>query len=207
MNFQKFTQKSMEAIQDAQNLAIEHQNMQIEQSHLMLALLQQEQGLIPELLRKMGLTVESFRASVQNEVERLPHVSGSGREPGKVYVSPEVDRVLSGAEHLAEQMKDEYTSVEHLLLSLVEHPDAAMKKLLQTYQIQKEAVLKALSEIRGNQRVTSDNPEETYDALKKYGSDLVERARSGKLDPVIGRDDEIRNVIRILSRKSKTIRS
>ncbi|MDD4509923.1 MAG: ATP-dependent chaperone ClpB [Oscillospiraceae bacterium] len=203
MNFQKFTQKSMEAIQDAQNLAIEHQNMQIEQSHLMLALLQQEQGLIPELLRKMGLTVESFRASVQNEVERLPHVSGSGREPGKVYVSPEVDRVLSGAEHLAEQMKDEYTSVEHLLLSLVEHPDAAMKKLLQTYQIQKEAVLKALSEIRGNQRVTSDNPEETYDALKKYGSDLVERARSGKLDPVIGRDDEIRNVIRILSRKSK----
>ncbi|MGI6499050.1 MAG: ATP-dependent chaperone ClpB [Oscillospiraceae bacterium] len=203
MNFQKFTQKSMEAIQDAQNLAIEHQNMQIEQTHLMLALLQQEQGLIPELLRKMGLTVESFHASVKSEVERLPHVSGSGREPGKVYVSPEVDRVLSGAEQIAGQMKDEYTSVEHLLLSLTEHPDAVMKKLFQTYGVQKEAVLKALSDIRGNQRVTSDNPEETYDALKKYGSDLVERARSGKLDPVIGRDDEIRNVIRILSRKTK----
>jgi ATP-dependent Clp protease ATP-binding subunit ClpB len=203
MNFQKLTQKSMEAIQDAQSLAVEHQNMQIEQCHLMLSLLQQEQGLIPELLRKMGLTVESLKAAVQHEVERLPHVSGSGREPGKVYVSQATEQALNGAERTAEQMKDEYVSVEHLLLALIEHADGTMAKLFQTYQIQKEAVLKALSDIRGNQRVTSDNPEETYDALKKYGSDLVERARAGKLDPVIGRDDEIRNVIRILSRKSK----
>ena len=203
MNFQKLTQKSMEAIQEAQSLAIEHQNMQIEQAHLMLSLLRQKQGLIPELLRKMGITIESFETAVRHEVERLPHVSGSGREPGKVYVSQAVEQALNGAERTAEQMKDEYVSVEHLLLALMEHADETMKKLFQTYHIQKEAMLKALSDIRGNQRVTSDTPEETYDALKKYGSDLVERARAGKLDPVIGRDDEIRNVIRILSRKSK----
>ena len=203
MNAQKYTQKSLEAIQNAQSLATEYGNQQIEQPHILLALLQAENGLIPQLLENMGLTVPSLHAAVQAEVEKLPRVSGSGREQGKIYVAQDVDQALNAAESIAASMKDEYVSVEHLLLALVEHPNRALKELFRTYNITKEGVLQALSKVRGNQRVTSDNPEETYDALKKYGTDLVERARQNKLDPVIGRDDEIRNVIRILSRKGK----
>ena len=203
MNAQKYTQKSLEAIQSAQSIATEYGNQQIEQPHILLALLLAENGLIPQLLGNMGLTVPSFTAAVKAEVEKLPRVSGAGREQGKVYVAQDVDQALNAAESIAASMKDEYVSVEHLLLALVEHPNSALKDLFRVYNVNKEGVLKALTAVRGNQRVTSDNPEETYDALKKYGTDLVERARQNKLDPVIGRDDEIRNVIRILSRKSK----
>ena len=203
MNAQKFTQKSLEAVQAAQALTTEYGNQQMEQPHLLLALLQAENGLVPQLLTGMGVTLPSFQAAVRAEVEKLPRVSGSGREMDKIYVSQGVDRVLNAAESIAAGMKDEYVSVEHLLLSLLEHADRNLADLFRTYQISREKVLQALASVRGSQRVTSDNPEETYDALKKYGSDLVERARQNKLDPVIGRDDEIRNVIRILSRKSK----
>ena len=204
MNMNQFTQKSLEAVQNAQTIAQEYGNQQIEQVHLLYALLEQENGLIPQLLGGMGLTVPSLEAAVRKEVEELPRVTvGGGREAGKVYIAADVDKALNRAEAVASSMKDEYVSVEHLLLALVETANSGLKDLFRTYNITKEGVLKALSAIRGNQRVTSDNPEETYDALKKYGSDLVERARQNKLDPVIGRDDEIRNVIRILSRKSK----
>ena len=204
MNMNQFTQKSLEAVQNAQTIAQEYGNQQIEQVHLLYALLEQENGLIPQLLGGMGLTVPSLEAAVRKEVEEMPRVTvGGGREAGKVYIAADVDKALNRAEAVASSMKDEYVSVEHLLLALVETANSGLKDLFRTYNITKEGVLKALSAIRGNQRVTSDNPEETYDALKKYGSDLVERARQNKLDPVIGRDDEIRNVIRILSRKSK----
>ena len=203
MNAQKYTQKSLEAIQASQSIATEYGNQQIEQVHILLALLQAENGLVPQLLGNMGITVPSFAAAVKAEVEKLPRVSGSGREQGKVYVAQDVDQALNAAESIAAGMKDEYVSVEHLLLALVDTAGRSLKELFRTYNITHEGILLALSGVRGNQRVTSDNPEETYDALKKYGSDLVERARQNKLDPVIGRDDEIRNVIRILSRKSK----
>ena len=203
MNMNQFTQRSLAAIQGAQELAVEHGNQQIEQEHLMLALLTDEQGFIPQLLSAMGMTVPSFAAAVKAEVEKLPKVSGGGREADKVYVAQDVDRALKGAEQAAQSMKDEYISVEHILLGLLDSANSRLKELFRTYQVNREAVMQALASVRGNQRVTSDNPEETYDALKKYGADLVERARQNKLDPVIGRDDEIRNVIRILSRKSK----
>ena len=204
MNMNQFTQKSLEAVQSAQTIAQEYGNQQIEQAHFLCALLEQENGLIPQLLGNMGITFPSFAAAARKQVEDLPRVTVSGgREQGKVYIAADVDKVMNGAEAIAKSMKDEYISVEHLFLSLIEHANAGLKDLFRTYNITKEGVLQALSAVRGNQRVTSDNPEETYDALKKYGSDLVERARQNKLDPVIGRDDEIRNVIRILSRKSK----
>ena len=204
MNMNKFTQKSLEAVQSAQTIAQEYGNQQIEQAHLLYALLQQENGLIPQLLTHMGITVPSFEAAVRKEVEDLPRVTVSGgREAGKIYIAPGVDKALNAAESTAASMKDEYVSVEHLLLALVDTAGRDLKDLFRTYNITREGILQALTAVRGNQRVTSDNPEETYDALKKYGADLVERARQNKLDPVIGRDDEIRNVIRILSRKSK----
>ena len=203
MNAQKFTQKSLEAIQEAQNLAIEHQNMQIETPHLAYSLLNQENGLIPQLLVKMGIPAENLAAQILDIVRKLPRVSGSGREQGKVYVSQEVDRFLIDAEKAAEKMKDEYVSVEHIFLTLFDTKDRSLKELFNTFGLKKDAFLKALATVRGNTRVTSDSPESTYDALNKYGSDLVERARNNKLDPVIGRDSEIRNVIRILSRKTK----
>ena len=203
MNMNQFTQRSLAAIQGAQELAVEHGNQQIEQEHLMLALLTDEQGFIPQLLSAMGMTVPSFAAAVKAEVEKLPKVSGGGREADKVYVAQGVDRAVRAAESAAQCMKDEYISVEHILLGLLDSANSRLKELFRTYQVNREAVMQALASVRGNQRVTSDNPEETYDALKKYGADLVERARQNKLDPVIGRDDEIRNVIRILSRKSK----
>ena len=203
MNMNQFTQKSLAAIQGAQDIALEHGNQQIEQPHLLLALVGDGEGFIPQLLTAVGMTVPSFEAAVRAEVDKLPKVSGSGREAGTVYVSQDVDRALQGAGQEAQAMKDEYISVEHILLGLLAHPNAALKELFRTYRLDKEKVMQALAQVRGSQRVTSDNPEETYNALKKYGSDLVERARHNKLDPVIGRDDEIRNVIRILSRKTK----
>ena len=203
MNAQNYTQKSLEAIQAAQKLTIENQNQQIEQIHLLAALLRQENGLVPQLLKKMGITLESFEAAVDAELGKLPRVTGSGREADKYYVARAVDTALNSAEDIAKQMKDEYVSVEHLFLSLIENADATLKNLFRPYQITKEACLQALQSVRGNQRVTSDTPEDTYEALAKYGTDLVKRAREQKMDPVIGRDDEIRNVIRILSRKTK----
>ncbi len=203
MNMNQFTQKSLAAIQGAQNIAAEYGNQQIEQPHLLLALLSDSEGLIPQLLTAMGMTLPSFQAAVQAEVNKLPKISGGGRQAEKVYIAQDVDKAIRGAESVAASMKDEYISVEHLLLGLLDNPNTALKELLRTYNVTREKVMQALAAVRGNQRVTSDNPEETYDALKKYGTDLVERARQNKLDPVIGRDDEIRNVIRILSRKSK----
>ena len=203
MNAQNYTQKSLEAIQAAQKLTIENQNQQIEQIHLLAALLRQENGLVPQLLKKMGLTPESLEAAVDAELNKLPRVTGSGREADKYYVARAVDTALNQAEDIAKQMKDEYVSVEHLFLSLIENADDTLKSLFRTYQITKERCLQALQSVRGNQRVTSDTPEDTYEALAKYGTDLVRRAREQKMDPVIGRDDEIRNVIRILSRKTK----
>ena len=203
MNAEKLTQKSAEAIRAAQQAAQEYGNPQIEQVHLLWALLQDPEGLIPQLLSGMGITVASLQAAVQALVERQPKVSGYGHEMGKVYISSDTDKALNRAEKIAGEMKDEYTSVEHLFLGLLETADRDLGKIFSDYRITKEGALQALTAVRGSQRVTSDNPEETYGALKKYGTDLVERARQNKLDPVIGRDDEIRNVIRILSRKSK----
>ena len=203
MNAEKLTQKSAEAIRAAQTIAQEYGNPQIEQAHLLWALLQDAEGLIPQLLAGMGITVPSFQAAVKDLVERQPRVSSSGHEPGRIYISADTEKALNRAEKIAGEMKDEYTSVEHLFLGLLETAGRDLGRVFSDYQITKEKALQALTSVRGNQRVTSDNPEETYGALKKYGTDLVERARQNKLDPVIGRDDEIRNVIRILSRKSK----
>ncbi len=203
MNAQKLTVKSMEAVQAAQTLAIQHGNTQIEPVHLMCTLTGQEGGLVPELLLKMHVDVEAFGSALLQMIERLPKVSGPGREMDKVYVSPEVDRMLNESEHIASNMKDEYVSVEHILLAIIEQATGALKQLLTTYGIGKPALLSVLQQVRGNARVTSDQPESTYDVLEKYGQDLVALAKKQKLDPVIGRDNEIRNVIRILSRKTK----
>ncbi len=203
MNAQKLTQKSLEAVQAAQALATEYQNMQIEEQHLACALLSQQNGLIAQLLRKMNVDTDAMLAQLTRSVEKLPKVSGPGRPMDKIYVSSDVDRVLNEAERQAEHMKDEYVSVEHLMLSLIENPNSDLKEIFRVFGVDKNKFMEALATVRGSARVTSDNPEETYDALKKYGSDLVEQARNHKLDPVIGRDAEIRNVIRILSRKTK----
>jgi len=198
MNMQKFTQKSLEAIQNAQSSAIEYGNPMLDQQHLLLALLQQEDGLIPQLLQKMEVNVNGLTQAVENEVKRMPRVSG-----GQTRVSVDLEKTLTASEKLAENMTDEYVSVEHIFMAMVNAPNSALKELFRQYNINKEDFMKMLATVRGNTRVTSDSPEATYDALKKYGTDLVEKARSKKLDPVIGRDDEIRNVIRILSRKTK----
>ncbi len=203
MNLNKLTQKSRQALQSAQSLAIEYQNQQLEQSHLLWALCSDGEGLICELLKKLGADPSALSAAARAEVEKLPHVTGSGRDPEKIYVSSAVDQALNAAEKTADKMKDEYLSVEHLMLGLFETADSALRGLFDRFGIKQDAFLRALMEVRGNQRVTSENPEETYDVLKKYGQDLVEAARAHKLDPVIGRDTEIRNVIRILSRKTK----
>jgi len=202
MNIQKFTQKSIEAIQNAQSIAIENQNAQIEQEHLLLALLEQDNSLIRELLKKMGVS-ENFEDAIRNIISRKPRMSGGARPNDSIYVSQDVDLVLNNAEKIALKMKDEYVSVEHIMLSLFDYANSELKEIFKTYGITKNEFLKALSSVRGNTRVTTDNPEETYDSLKKYGQDLVKLAREQKLDPVIGRDTEIRNVIRILSRKTK----
>ena len=202
MNLQNFTQKSQEAIQSAQNLAIRNNHQQLEQIHLLAALLQQDGGLVPQLLRKMDITVESLQAAAQAELRKLPGVTGA-READKIYISNDLNQTLIAAQDRAEHMKDDFISVEHLLLGLLDTAQGGVRNLFSTYRITADAVMKALQAVRGNQRVTSDSPEGTYDALEKYGTDLVKRTREQKMDPVIGRDEEIRNVIRILSRKTK----
>ena len=202
MNLNNYTQKSLEAVQSARDLAVRNGHQQLEQVHLLLALLQQEGGLVPQLLRKMEITVESLEAAANTELRRIPSVKAS-READRFYISADADAAMTAAETQASAMKDEFVSVEHLLLGLLDAARDGVKSLFETYRITKEQVLKALQEVRGNQRVTSDNPEGTYDALEKYGTDLVKRAREQKMDPVIGRDEEIRNVVRILSRKTK----
>ena len=202
MNFNNYTQKSLEAVQSARDLAVQNSHQQMEQVHLLLALLRQDSGLIPQLLRKMDVTVESLEAAAAAELRKIPGVSGS-RDADRFYISADVDAAFQKAEEEAKTMKDEFVSVEHLFLGLLETARGGVKNLFDTYRITKENVLKALQSVRGNQRVTTDNPEGTYDALEKYGTDLVKRAREQKMDPVIGRDEEIRNVIRILSRKTK----
>ena len=202
MNFNNYTQKSIEAVQSAQQLAVQNSLQQMEQVHLLLALLRQEGGLIPQLLKKMDVTVESLEAAAEAELRKIPGVRTS-QAMDSFYVNADVQAAFNAAEQQAQTMKDEYVSVEHLFLGLLETARGGVKELFKTYQITRERVLKALQEVRGNQRVTTDNPEGTYDALEKYGTDLVKRAREQKMDPVIGRDEEIRNVIRILSRKTK----
>ncbi len=202
MNFGNYTQKSLEAVQGAQQLAVENHHQQLEPVHMLLSLLRQEGGLIPQLLRKLEVTVESLDAAAAAELRKLPSVTGS-REMDRFYVSAGMDAALTAAQDQAKAMHDEYVSVEHLFLGLLESARGPFKKLLEMYRINREDCLKALQAVRGNQRVTTDSPEGTYDALEKYGTDLVRRAREQKQDPVIGRDEEIRNVIRILSRKTK----
>ena len=199
----QYTQKSLEAIQRAQRIAVDYQHMQVDQEHLASALLEDAGGLIPQLLGKCGVSADSLKAAVQDALERMPRVSGPGREADKVYITQELDKALNEADARAKQMKDEYISVEHLWMGLASKPNERMKIVLSRAGFDLNRFLKALSEVRGATRVTSDSPEETYDSLKKYGTDLVEMARQQKLDPVIGRDAEIRNVIRILSRKTK----
>ncbi len=199
MNIQKFTQKSIEAVNDCEKLAYDYGNQEIEQEHLLLALLEQEDGLIPKLIEKMEIDLHHFTENARRHLEARTKVSGAGQ----LYVGKDLNNVLIHAEDIAKSMGDEYVSVEHLFLCLLKYPNKAMKELIKEYGLTKDRFLTALSTVRGNQRVTSDNPEATYDTLEKYGYDMVERAREQKLDPVIGRDDEIRNVIRILSRKTK----
>ncbi len=201
MNLNQFTQKSVEAVQAAQQMASARQNQQIEQEHLLLALLEQKEGLIPQLMQKAGVEPAALRQKLTAAVERLPQVSGSGA--GQMYLSRDLEQALNEAEKIAREMHDEYTSVEHLMLGLFEKTDDTLRSLFREAGLTKEKFMAALRQVRGNRTVTSDTPEETYDVLKKYGRDLTEAARAQKLDPVIGRDEEIRNVIRILSRKSK----
>ena len=202
MDANKLTQKATEAIQTAQNIALENNNVQIMPEHLLYALIDQENGLIGQLLKKMGKSPDAVLSGVDALIRKIPAVSGSGREPGKVYISPLTDKILSAAEKLAAGMRDEYVSVEHLMLCLFDHADDGIKGVLRAHGVTKEAFAAELKKVKTD-RVTSDNPESSYDALNKYGFDLVERAKQQKLDPVIGRDGEIRNVIRILSRKTK----
>ena len=203
MNMEKFTKKSLEAIREAQQVAIEHQNMQIDQQHLLYALTAQQEGLIPQLFTALNIEPQRVLSACEREIERIPKVSGPGRDPEKVYISQSVDAALNEAEKQAEHMKDEYVSVEHIVLALMEKPNGVLKRLFGEIGLSRDAFLKQLQAVRGNARVTSDQPEDTYDALKKFGTDLTDLARRQKLDPVIGRDAEIRNVIRILSRKTK----
>ncbi len=203
MNMQKCTKKSAEALQAAQGLAIQYQNQKLDQEHLLAALAQQQEGLIPQLLKKMELDPAAVAAAAVEMIRRLPGVSGTGRDPDKVYISADLDKALNAAEAAAANMKDEYTSVEHLFLGLLEAHNRAVKEIFRQFGLDKNRFLSALEQVRGNQRVTNDNPESTYDVLAKYGQELVSLARAQKLDPVIGRDGEIRNVIRILSRKTK----
>lgn len=201
MNLNQFTQKSVEAIQAAQQLAGERQNQQIRQEHLLLCLLEQKEGLIPQLMQKIGIDPAALRQKLTAAVERLPQVSGSGA--GQMYLSRELEQALNEAEKIAGEMHDEYTSVEHLMLGLFEKADDTLTGLFREAGLTKEKFMAALRQVRGNRSVTTDTPEDTYDVLKKYGRNLTAAARSQKLDPVIGRDEEIRNVIRILSRKAK----
>ncbi|MBR1741476.1 MAG: AAA family ATPase, partial [Lachnospiraceae bacterium] len=198
MNISRFTQKSQEVLQNVEKIALDHGHQEIGEDHFMIALMEVEDSLIRKLIEKMGISPEVFLAQVEGILEKRPKVSG-----GELHIDKYLNEVLIYAEDEAKRLGDEYVSVEHLFLSMLAHPSREMKALFKDCGINRERFLQVLSEVRGNQRVTSDNPEATYDTLEKYGSDLVERAKEGKLDPVIGRDEEIRNVIRILSRKTK----
>ena len=203
MDINQFTQKAREALQAAQRIAVEYSNNTVEQEHLLAALAQQQDGLIPQMLTNMGADPNAFAQAALQKVEALPRVTGSGRDPNQIYIGTDLDRALNAAEAQAKQMKDEYISVEHVFLGVLQRPGKGAAELFKAFSITTEKFMQTLSSVRGNQRVTSDNPEDTYNALKKYGQDLVEMAKANKLDPVIGRDTEIRNVIRILSRKRK----
>jgi ATP-dependent Clp protease ATP-binding subunit ClpB len=204
MDLNKLTQKSQEAFAEAQNKAVTQGNVEVDGEHLLWALLDQTDGLVPRLLQRMDLRPESLKKAVEDELNRRPHVSGPGAEPGKIYVSQRLSRLLVAAENEAKRLKDEYVSVEHLFMALLAEGDKTPSgKMLKQAGIDKEKFLTTLTDVRGNQRVTSSNPEDSYEALEKYGRDLVKMARSGKLDPVIGRDEEVRRVIRVLSRKTK----
>ena len=202
MNAQKFTKKALEAVNAAQSIAIENQNMQIMPEHLLYALVDQDGGLIPQLLKKTGIDTDNLLALLDGAISKIPAVSGSGREPDKIYISPVTDKIFNEAERLANSMRDEYVSVEHIMLAIFDHATDEIKNIFRSLGITKDGFLSELKKVK-TERVTSDEPENTYDALNKYGFDLVQRAKEQKLDPVIGRDNEIRNVIRILSRKSK----
>ena len=198
MNLTKFTQKSMQAVQQCEKLAYEYGNQEIEQEHLLYSLLTIDDSLILKLIEKMEIQKEYFTDRVEQGIRKRTKVQG-----GQIYIGQDLNKTLIGAEDEARALGDEYVSVEHLFLAMMKHPNREIKEIFREFGITKERFLQALSTVRGNQRVTSDNPEATYDTLEKYGQDLVERARNQKLDPVIGRDNEIRNVIRILSRKTK----
>ncbi len=203
MNGQKFTQKALEALQDAQSIAVRNNNQSIDEQHLISALLSQENGLFPQLVLKMDKNPEMLLNAVEGAINEIPKVTTSNRQAGAVYISNDLDKALAEAEVIAERMKDSYVSVEHVVLGIMEFPNREIERILKDFGIEKSAFLKALQSVRGNTTVDNQNPEDTYDVLTKYGQDLVELAKKNKLDPVIGRDEEIRNVIRILSRKSK----
>lgn len=203
MNVNKLTEKSIEAIQSAQDVSLSYQNNCVEQMHLLYAMLDDEGGLVPQLFTKMGIDANGLKTAALKFIEGMPRVTGSGRDAGTIKISPEFDKMTFEAERIAERMKDDYISVEHLLIAMTEVPDSGVAGIFKSFGVDKKKLLSVLQEVRGNQRVTSKNPEETYDVLKKYGQDLVELARQNKIDPVIGRDGEIRSVIRILSRKTK----
>ena len=202
MNIQKFTQKSLETIQNAQTIATENQNAQVEEEHLLYSLLEQENSLIKELLKKIS-TIEGFEKELKTYIDKMPKMTGGAIQSDSIYVSQDVNKILADAEITAKKMKDEYVSVEHIMLAIFDNANSNIKNLFKKYGINKNEFLKVLADVRGNVRITNDNPEDTYDVLKKYGQDLTGLAREQKLDPVIGRDSEIRNVIRILSRKTK----
>ena len=201
MNFDKFTQKSIDALQSAQRLAMEQNNQAVTQLHMLSALIEQENGLVPSLLLKMGVQKDALNAALTQEIAGLPKISGAGT--ANIYIAPELERALNEAFQAAGSMKDEYVSVEHIMLGIIDAPEDKLKKLFKSFGIDKPGFLQALSSVRGGKRVTNDSPEDTYDALNKYAKDLVQLARQQKLDPVIGRDSEIMNVVRILSRKTK----
>ncbi|HKC49933.1 MAG TPA: Clp protease N-terminal domain-containing protein, partial [Myxococcota bacterium] len=204
MDVEKLTVKSREAVASAQAIASEHGHVEVDAEHLLSALLRQESGLAPRLFEKMGVPADALGQRLNRELERRPRVSGPGREPGKVYITQRLEQIFVRAGESAKQFKDDYVSVEHLLLALAEEPAlTGVGRVLQEFQVTADRLLKALQEVRGGQRVTSADPEGTYEALEKYGRDLVKMARDGKLDPVIGRDDEILRTIRILSRRTK----
>jgi ATP-dependent Clp protease ATP-binding subunit ClpB len=204
MDFNRLTQKSQEAFAEAQNKAVTSGHVEVDGEHLLWALLEQDEGLVPRLLTRMDVRPEKIKQEVEAELDRRPHVSGPGAEPGKIYVSQRLSRILVAGENEAKRLKDEYVSVECVFMALLGEGDKFPSgRILKQAGIDREKFLKTLTDVRGNQRVTSANPEASYEALEKYGRDLVKMARTGKLDPVIGRDEDIRRVIRILSRKTK----
>ena len=204
MNLDKLTQKSQGALQDAQSNAVRYGHVEVDAEHLLLALLEQDDGLVPRLLERMGVPADTLTQAVEQELNRRPKVSGRGAEAGKIYVTPNLQRLLLKAEDEAKGFKDEYVSVEHLMLALADDGNqSAASGILRRFNVTRDALLEALAAVRGHQRVTSDTPETAYEALDKYGLDLVDQAQQGNLDPVIGRDEEIRRTIRILSRKTK----